>query len=125
MYRSSEDPDGNIVMSIAENRLTVDLIKTKLQFKPSFPDSVFFYDNNSGSAKLKAAMVGLMQHTFMQVYILRVCMCHFVKPGTISNQLFEHSPRIHHPVLQAFLLPWQCSSCMCTACRDSPSIQTI
>lgn len=54
-------------MSIAENRLTVDLIKEKLQSKLSFPDSVFFYDNMTGSVKLKAAMIGLLQHTFMQV----------------------------------------------------------
>jgi hypothetical protein len=54
-------------MSIAENRLTVDLIKDKLQSKLSFPDSVFFYDNTAGSAKMKAAMIGLLQHTFMKV----------------------------------------------------------
>ena len=65
--RSPEDPEGNIVMSIAENRLTVDLIKDKLQSKLSFPDSVFFYDNTAGSAKMKAAMIGLLQHTFMKV----------------------------------------------------------
>ncbi|DBB02928.1 TPA: hypothetical protein ACH3X1_013529 [Trebouxia sp. C0004] len=63
---SPEDPEGNIVMSIAENRLTVDLIKDKLQSKLSFPDSVFFYDNAAGSAKMKAALVGLLQHTFMK-----------------------------------------------------------
>ncbi len=54
-------------MSIAENRLTVDLIKDKLQSKLSFPDSVFFYDNTAGSAKMKAAVIGLLQHTFMKV----------------------------------------------------------
>lgn len=57
-------------MSIAENRLTVDLVKEKLQSTPSFPDSVFFYDNMTGSDRLKAAMVGLVQRTFMQVPIL-------------------------------------------------------
>lgn len=66
-HRSPEAPEGNIVMSIAENRLTVDLIKDKLQSKLSFPDSVFFYDNTAGSAKMKAAMIGLLQHTFMKV----------------------------------------------------------
>ncbi|DBA72531.1 TPA: hypothetical protein ACH3X2_010289 [Trebouxia sp. C0005] len=63
---SPEDPEGNIVMSIAENRLTVDLIKDKLQSNLSFPDSVFFYDNTAGSAKMKSAMIGLLQHTFMK-----------------------------------------------------------
>ena len=54
-------------MSIAENRLTVDLIKEKLQRQHTFPDSVFFYDNMTGSVRLKAAMLALVHSTFMQV----------------------------------------------------------
>ena len=65
--RSPRDPDGNIVMSIAENRLTVDLIKEKLQRQHTFPDNVFFYDNMTGSDRLKAAMLALVHSTFMQV----------------------------------------------------------
>lgn len=54
-------------MSIAENRLTVDLIKEKLQRQHTFPDSVFFYDNMTGSVRLKAAMLAMVHSTFMQV----------------------------------------------------------
>ena len=54
-------------MSIAENRLTVDLIKEKLQRQHHFPDSVFFYDNMTGSDRLKAAILTLVHSTFMQV----------------------------------------------------------
>lgn len=54
-------------MSIAENRLTVDLIKKKMQCQHHFPDSVFFYDNMTGSDRLKAAMLTLVHGTFMQV----------------------------------------------------------
>lgn len=71
--RSPQDPDGNIVMSIAENRLTVDLIKEKLQCQHHFPDSVFFYDNMTGSDRLKAAMLTLVHSTFMQVDLQNNC----------------------------------------------------
>lgn len=54
-------------MSIAENRLSVDLIKEKLQRQHVFPDSVFYYDNMTGSDRLKAAMLALVHSTFMQV----------------------------------------------------------
>lgn len=65
--RSDDDPDGNIVMSIAENRLSVDLIRQKLQASHDIPDTYFFYDNMTGSQKLKLGLIGLLQHTFMQV----------------------------------------------------------
>lgn len=54
-------------MSIAENRLTVDLIKEKLQCQHEFPDSIFYYDNMTGTDRLKAAMLTLVHSTFMQV----------------------------------------------------------
>lgn len=54
-------------MSIAENRLTIDLIRERLQASRDIPDSYFFYDNMTGSEKLKLALLGLLQHTFMQV----------------------------------------------------------
>ena len=48
------------ILSIAENRLIVDLIKEKSQRQHYFPDSVFFYDNMTGSDRLKAAMLTLV-----------------------------------------------------------------
>lgn len=72
--RSPRDPDGNIVMSIAENRLTVDLIKEKLQCQHTFPDSVFYYDNMTGTDRLKAAMLMLVHSTFMQVTLHHNCL---------------------------------------------------
>lgn len=59
-------------MSIAENRLTVDLIRERLQASREIPDSYFFYDNMTGSEKLKLALLGLLQHTFMQVKLTLV-----------------------------------------------------
>ena len=76
--RSPDDPDGNIVMSIAENRLTVDLLKDKLQRKHTFPDNIFFYDNMTGSDRFKAAILALVHSTFMQVMTTEDC-CIFRK----------------------------------------------
>lgn len=68
-HRSPDDPEGNIVMSIAENRLTVDLVRQKLEKSRQIPDDYFFYDNMTGSKKLKLALIGLLQHTFMKVLL--------------------------------------------------------
>lgn len=65
--RSPDDPDGNIVMSIAENRLTVDMFRDRLQSASSFPDSAFFYDNMTGSTRLKQALIRMLQQTYIQV----------------------------------------------------------
>ena len=72
-------------MSIAENRLTVDLIRQKLQTSRDIPDNYFFYDNMTGSQKLKLALLGLLQHTFMKVCIQSVSSKWLIIAGILSN----------------------------------------
>jgi 1-aminocyclopropane-1-carboxylate synthase len=64
---SPEDPEGNIVMSIAENRLTVDMIRDKVAaVSNGYDDSLFFYDAMNGSERLRKALAGMLMDTFMK-----------------------------------------------------------
>ena len=65
--RTPEDPDGNIIGAIAENRLTCSTLQRKLRRIPDFPDTAFFYDEMRGSMKLRRAFAAMMESTFMQV----------------------------------------------------------
>lgn len=84
-------------MSIAENRLTVDLLKDKLQRQQTFPDSIFFYDNMTGSDRFKAAMLSMVQSTFMQVGMH--CTHQFtslhVQTSSHNRSPVEHSVIVH------------------------------
>ncbi|KAK9826329.1 hypothetical protein WJX74_009564 [Apatococcus lobatus] len=61
-----EDPDGNIIGAIAENRLTCASLQQKLRSAPDYPDSAFFYDEPRGSMRLRKAFAAMAQATFMQ-----------------------------------------------------------
>lgn len=95
--RSPQDPDGNIVMSIAENRLTVDLIKDKLQCQHTFPGTVFFYDNMTGSDKFKAAMLALVHGTFMQASLVHCA---------VIPMCLEHIPSYAWRATRGQVLSW-------------------
>ncbi|KAK9811667.1 hypothetical protein WJX72_008020 [[Myrmecia] bisecta] len=62
-----EDPEGNLIMAIAENRLSCNLLLDKLcSSGTSMPMDVFYYQDMRGIARLRAALAGLLQQSFMQ-----------------------------------------------------------
>ena len=90
---SLHDVSSALVVQIAENRLTADLVQKRLQeCTNDIPSSVFFYDNMSGIAKFKTALAKMLEHTFMKVNLSIWCL-HLQLP---SRQLQIVQSYIYH-----------------------------
>ncbi|EFJ52049.1 hypothetical protein VOLCADRAFT_120406 [Volvox carteri f. nagariensis] len=64
---SPEDPDGNIILSVAENRLTSDMVKERLHLSAAdFPEDALCYADMRGLPRLRAALSNLLESTFMK-----------------------------------------------------------
>ena len=74
--RSHEDPEGAVVVAVAENRLTSSLLTAKLLSLRDFPEESYKYQPPRGSMRLRAALVSYLQHTFMKV-LKRECSARF------------------------------------------------
>lgn len=63
-YHEESNPDGYIVMTIAEERLNFDLLSTKLGVvADEIPAAVAQYDDMRGSHRLRTAFAAMMSHT--------------------------------------------------------------
>lgn len=81
LFRSEENPDGAIILSVAENVLSIDLmqvsrgwtspfllfLKAKLKSITDFDASCFVYGDLSGELPMKKAAVTYMQSTWLSV----------------------------------------------------------
>ncbi|KAG2483578.1 hypothetical protein HYH03_017585 [Edaphochlamys debaryana] len=64
---SPEDPEGNIILSVAENRLTSDLVQERLSASAAdFPQDALCYQNMRGITELRSALARLLEATFMK-----------------------------------------------------------
>ncbi|GLI59990.1 hypothetical protein VaNZ11_002049 [Volvox africanus] len=64
---STQDPAGNIILSVAENRLTSDMVKERLSRSAAdFPEDALCYQDMRGLPRLRKALARLLEDTFMQ-----------------------------------------------------------
>ncbi|GLC48246.1 hypothetical protein PLESTB_000075000 [Pleodorina starrii] len=64
---SPEDPEGNIILSVAENRLTSDMVKERLSRSATdFPQEALCYQDMRGLPRLRQAMARFLEETFMK-----------------------------------------------------------
>mmetsp|Transcript_317 Transcript_317/g.545 ORF Transcript_317/g.545 Transcript_317/m.545 type:complete len:434 (-) Transcript_317:307-1608(-) len=73
---SASDPDGYIALAVAENRLSFEILRPKLQESLSLPSEIECYNDPSGLAPLKINIASLMMRTILpdiQVEISHLC----------------------------------------------------
>mmetsp|Transcript_34825 Transcript_34825/g.76136 ORF Transcript_34825/g.76136 Transcript_34825/m.76136 type:complete len:432 (-) Transcript_34825:204-1499(-) len=62
---TESDPDGYIPLVVAENRLSFDILRPKLQESLTLPHEIECYNDFSGIAPLKASIASMMSHTIL------------------------------------------------------------
>eukprot|EP00667_Euglena_gracilis_P008892 EG_transcript_9019 len=86
---SPTNPDGNICVTIAENCLTVDLVRERLSHPSPPTEAAVRYGNFRGTDRLRAAVAGLFARTFLAGRRLDPdCLTVQAGCGTILDQLF-------------------------------------
>eukprot|EP00798_Chlamydomonas_sp_ICE-L_P025313 gene25313-10969_t len=87
---SPQDPGGNIVTVVAENKLSVDLVHERLSRCSPPPVDVLCYPNSySGHERLRAALASTMERTFMHgVSVDPNNICIQAGAGAILDNLF-------------------------------------
>ncbi|GIL83125.1 hypothetical protein Vretimale_11471 [Volvox reticuliferus] len=64
---SPQDPAGNIILSVAENRLTSDMVKERLcRSAADYPEEALCYQDMRGLPRLRNALARLLEDTFMK-----------------------------------------------------------
>lgn len=66
-FRSPENPDGYIALTVAENRLSTELMQQGLMAHSSFPPHMLYYQNMRGIPELRSSIASMLQETFMAV----------------------------------------------------------
>jgi len=62
LYDPHSNPDGAILMSVAENKLCADMILSKITEHNSYPQEVLNYTDPTGSPALKGALVNFLSN---------------------------------------------------------------
>ena len=67
--RSPDNEDGNIILAIAENRLSCDMLGERLEAMKGtpIPADCYGYNPPRGAPRLQAAMTAYINRTFMKV----------------------------------------------------------
>ncbi|KAG2426355.1 hypothetical protein HXX76_013112 [Chlamydomonas incerta] len=64
---SPEDPEGNIILTVAENRISSDIVRDRLsQAAADFPEEALTYQDMRGIPALRQALARLLESTFMK-----------------------------------------------------------
>ncbi|GBF93602.1 1-aminocyclopropane-1-carboxylate synthase [Raphidocelis subcapitata] len=63
---SAEDPDGSIVLGVAENRISSDLVHERIASLGPFPPGLMTYQSWRGIPELGAALKSMLESTFME-----------------------------------------------------------
>ncbi|PNW83097.1 hypothetical protein CHLRE_06g306400v5 [Chlamydomonas reinhardtii] len=64
---SPEDPEGNIILTVAENRISSDIVRERLsQAAADFPEEALTYQDMRGIPALRQGLARLLERTFMK-----------------------------------------------------------
>jgi aspartate/methionine/tyrosine aminotransferase len=67
LYRSEENQSGAMIMSVAENRLTIEPVAKRLAAPVHLTEEDMAYPDNTGRPELRKAFARYLEHTQMQV----------------------------------------------------------
>jgi hypothetical protein len=84
LCRSEENQTGAMILSVAENRLTIEPVAKRLAAPVHLTEEDMAYPDNTGSPELRKAFARYLEHTQMQVcqdstlwaYVLEICRPH-------------------------------------------------
>ena len=71
--RTPDNPRGNLILAVAENRLSCDLLGKRLHQVESLPDNIYGYPPGRGFPRLREAIAQYMKETFLEVRPSRSC----------------------------------------------------
>ena len=71
--RTPDNPKGNLILAIAENRLSCDLLGKRLHQIDDLPDNIYGYPPGRGFPRLREAIAHYMKDTFLQVRPAQAC----------------------------------------------------
>lgn len=87
---SPEDPEGNIILSVAENKISASLVHERLVRAKPCPLDALCYQDMRGLPRLREALARLLERTFMQgIRVDANQLCCSAGCGAIIESLFH------------------------------------